>query len=78
MTAAEATGWGGGGLKYILLAKSLPLHFNFWIQETPKWVLLQTVKTQMKCSINFIAGSTLFLKIKKIFRQKNTIFFLKL
>ena len=29
---------------------------------------LQTVKTQMKCSIS--AGSTLFVKVKKIFRQK--------
>ena len=29
---------------------------------------LQTVKTPMK------SGSTLFVKVKKIFRQKNTIF----
>ena len=25
--------------------------FTLCIRETPKWVLLQTVKTQMKCSI---------------------------
>ena len=28
-----------------------------------KWILIQTVKTQMKCSI-------LFVKVKEIFRQK--------
>ena len=41
------------------------------VSETPKQVLLQTVKTQMKCSI--ISGSSLLVKVKKIFRQKNTI-----
>ena len=45
--------------------------------RTPKQVLLQTVKTQMKCSImlHFIRVYTVFKDKKKIFRQKNTIFF---
>ena len=44
------------------------------IQETPKQVLLQTVKTQMKCRImlHFIR-CTPFVMVKKIFRLKNTI-----
>ena len=42
------------------------------ILETPKRVLLQIVKTQMKCRIIISA----FCIDKKIFRQKNTIFFL--
>ena len=43
-----------------------------------KRVLLQTVKTQMKCSIKlyFIRVYTVY-KVKKIFRQKNKIFFEK-
>ena len=40
-------------------------------RETPKGILSQTVKTQMKCCIS--SGSALFVKVKKIFRQKNTI-----
>ena len=47
------------------------------IRETPKQVLLQTGKTQMKCSIIhscISSGFTLFVQVKKIFRQKNTIF----
>ena len=45
-------------------------------QETPKRVLLQTAKTQMKCSImlHFIRVYTVW-KGKKIFSQKNTICF---
>ena len=44
------------------------------IQETPKQVLWQTVKTHMKCSImqHFIR-SALFAKTKSIFREKNTM-----
>ena len=44
------------------------------IRETPKWVLLQTVRTQMKCHIlrHFIRVHTVCMG-KKIFRQKNTI-----
>ena len=57
---------------------------TFCIRETPKWVFLQTIKTQMKYSIismmwhlsNISSGSTLFVKVKKI-GQKNTISFLK-
>ena len=49
-----------------------PLPLCIW--ETSKRVLLQTVQTQMKCSImrHFIRVST--VKVTKIFRQKNTIF----
>ena len=43
------------------------------------WVLLQTVTTQMKCSIMLhFTRTTLFVKVKKrssIFRQNNTISF---
>ena len=44
------------------------------IRETPKRVHLRTVKTLMKCSIilHFIRVYT--VKVKKILRQKNTIF----
>ena len=44
------------------------------IRETPKRVHLRTVKTLIKCSIilHFIRVYT--VKVKKIFRQKNTIF----
>ena len=49
------------------------------IWETPKQVLLQTVKTQMKCSkmLHFFGVYT--VKVKNIFRQKNTmlLFFFK-
>ena len=51
--------------------------FNpFVYGENPKWVLLLTVKTQMKCSImlHFIRVYT--VKVKKIFWQKNAIFYL--
>ena len=46
------------------------------IQEPPKQVLLQSVKTLMKCNImlHFIRVYTV-CKGKKIFRQKNTILF---
>ena len=45
------------------------------IRETPKRVLLHTVKTQMKCSImmHFIGVYTV-CKVKKFFRQKKYIF----
>ena len=47
------------------------------IWETPKWVLLQTVETQMKSHLmqHFIRVYTLFVKVKKIFRQNNSICF---
>ena len=51
---------------------------TFCIREPPNRVLLQTAKTQMKCSIimlHFIRVYTV-CKVKMIFRQKNTIFFL--
>ena len=41
------------------------------ILETPKWVLLLTVKTQMKM-LHFIRVYS--VKVKKSFRQKNTFF----
>ena len=50
---------------------------NEHLRETPIRVLLQTVKTQMKCHIMRHFISTLFVKVKKIFRQKKCIFFLK-
>ena len=47
--------------------------FTLCNQETPKQVILQTVKTQMKCSIMLhLIRVYLFVKVKKIFRQKNT------
>ena len=49
---------------------------TLFIRESPKRVLSQTVKTQMKCSIMLpFIKSTLFVKVKKILRQKNAIFF---
>ena len=45
------------------------INTNPCVHETPKQVLLQTVKTQLKCSIS--SGPTLFVKVKKTFRQKN-------
>ena len=59
----------------LILKSSLIL----FIQETPKRVHLQTVMTQMKCSImlHFIWVYTV-CKGKKIFRQKKTIFFMKI
>ena len=47
------------------------------IQEAPKRVIFQTVKTQMKCSImlHFIRVYTVCIDKKKIFRQKISIFF---
>ena len=47
------------------------LTLSLCIQETPKWVLLQTVKTQMKLHImwHFISVYT-GCRGKKIFRQK--------
>ena len=46
------------------------------IQKNPKQVLLQTMKTKMKCSImlHFISVYSV-CKGKKILRQKNTILF---
>ena len=42
--------------------------------ETPKQVLRQTVKTQMKCQICSISsGSKLFAKTKTIFRERNLV-----
>ena len=53
-----------------------PVVIILCIRETPKQVLLQIVKIQMKYStmLHFIR-STLFVKVKKIFRLKNTFFF---
>ena len=47
------------------------------IQETPKRIVLQTVKTQMKCSImlHFIRVYSVKVKKKNIFKQNNTIVF---
>ena len=42
-----------------------------YILNTGKQGLLQTVKTQMKCS----KGSALFAKIKTIFRNRNRSFY---
>ena len=52
------------------------LFLTLCIRETPKQLLLQTVKTQVKCSImlHFISVYTVCM-VKKIFRQKNTIIF---
>ena len=49
--------------------------FNFVFGETPKRVLLQTVKTQMKCSImlHFIRVYTV-CKAKNDFQTKEYIF----
>ena len=50
--------FGGGGVggenrkrKVFKIREHLPLNLIFYMWETPKWVLLQTVKTQMKCCI---------------------------
>ena len=44
--------------------------------ETPKPVLWQTVKTQMKCALCGISsGSALFAETKSILRERNTIVF---
>ena len=43
--------------------------FNtFCIPETPKWILGQTVNTQMKC---ISSGSALLVKVKTIFMDRN-------
>ena len=43
--------------------------------ETPKQVLWQTVKTQMKCCLSSISSRfALFADAKSIFREKNTFF----
>ena len=48
-----------------------------YFQETPKRILLKTVNTQMNAALCCISSeSTLSVKVKKIFRQKNSIFFL--
>ena len=47
------------------------LYLTLWIQDTSKQVPLQTVKTQMKCHIILpFIESIVFVKIKKIFKQK--------
>ena len=43
--------------------------------KTSKGVLLQTVKTQMKCSIMLHFIRVCSVKVRKIFRQNNTICF---
>ena len=43
---------------------------TLFILVTPKWVLLQTVKNKMKCGTS--SGSTLFVKVKTILRNRNT------
>ena len=49
---------------------------NLCIQETPKRVLLHTVKTQMFATrFGISSGSTLSVEVKKIFSQKINIFF---
>ena len=52
------------------------LVFNPLYMGNPKWVLLQTVKTQMKCSImlHFIRVYTICIG-KTDLQTKNTIFF---
>ena len=50
--------WGGVAKRILIL-----------IRYTPKQILLQTVKTQMKCRI-ISSGSTLFGKVKETFIQK--------
>ena len=46
----------------------------FWIRETPKRVLIQTVKAKMKCKLHFIRLCTA-CKDKTIVGKKNTLFF---
>ena len=61
-------------------AQILPLFFiPLYSMKPPKPILLQTVKTQMKCSkmLHFIRVYTV-CKDKKIFRQKKISFFGKL
>ena len=43
--------------------------------NTPKQEFLQTVKTQMKCSIMLLFISVYSVKVKKVSKQKNTFFF---
>ena len=52
--------------------KTLKASLTFCIRETHKRVLLQTVKTQMKMQHD---AAFHLVKVKEIFRQKNTIFF---
>ena len=53
-------------------AKGQYITLSIW--KTPTWVLLQTVKTQMKWCIMQHFSRVYIVKVKKIFRQKNTIF----
>ena len=53
--------------------------FNLCIREIPKWVLLQTVKTPDEMPHNAaFHQSTLYVMVKKMLRQKITIYFCKL
>ena len=63
----------------IFCTLDMVVHLTLCIQETPKQVILQTVKTQMKCSmmLHFIRVYTV-CEGKKNFRQKKTIFVFKL
>ena len=49
------------------------VNYSFVFKETPKRVLLKTVKTKMKCSIMLhcciSSGYTMFVKIKKDLNQ---------
>ena len=56
----------------------ISLELTLCIRDTPKHILLKTMKNQMKCSImlHFIRVYTV-CKGKQIFRQKNTICFEK-
>ena len=66
------------GANNIITQASLPIHTVSSPLYTLKTSsLMQKVKTQMKCSImlQFSSGPGLFVKVKKIFRQKNTILF---
>ena len=48
---------------------------DIYILVTPKCVLWKTVKNQMKCRLlQLSSGSTLFIKTKTIFRERNPIF----
>ena len=57
---------------FILLYKDTLFILTLCIPETPKQVLLQTVKTQMKCSIS--SGSTLIVKVKNLQTKVYNIF----
>ena len=54
---------------------SILFFITFCIRETPKRVLIQTVKAKMKCKLHFIRLYTA-CKDKTIVGKKNTLFFL--